>query len=374
VWDNIRQVTRVTRRLEAEAIRSGRVPAEVEHDAEAARLAAAGGMSLQSVRRAYQVGGAVAWQSFMRAVESVPVAPELRAACFQSVTDLLRRYEETLAASVDDAHQRESSAMRTIERDVLLRVRALLDEMSDSPVGIPYTIEGRTHLGCIVSGSASQKTVEQIRQAIEGPRLEVLAVDAVDHQVWWLWLVVPAGERPDVARLAALELPEDAQVAVGEPGDGLAGFRATQRQAGGAYAVAQRTGQRLTMYADVAVEVLALASEPAVRALAEEELAGIDGEDAMTRKLRRTLEAYFRCGQNASSAASRLGVNEQTVARHLRAVAERTGRWPQDRRAELELALRYRRLREDSDGRSRGLELAPPPDGNGAGSDRPTEK
>lgn len=361
VWDNIRQVTRVTRRLEAEAIRSAAIPEEVIHDAEASRLAAAGGMSLESVQRAYQVGGAVAWQSFVREIERVAVPPELRARCFESVTDLLRRYEDVLATSVERAHHRETGAIRTLERDVLRRVRAVLDGVTDSPAGIPYAIDGRTHLGWIVSGRSADECVAAVGEAFDGPRLEVQAVVARDHQVWWLWLTLDGADAVNASSLHGLTIPSGARVAVGLPGDGLAGFRATQRQAGGAYAIAQRTQRELTSYADVALEILALADESAAGSLAAEELAGIDGDDTMSRKLRRTLEAYFRCGQNASSAASMLGVNEQTVARHLRAVAERTGTWPQDRRAELEFALRYLRLREQSEQRSSGLELAPSP-------------
>jgi DNA-binding PucR family transcriptional regulator len=57
-------------------------------------------------------------------------------------------------------------------------------------------------------------------------------------------------------------------------------------------------------------------------------------------QLRQTLRAYFASSQNGASAAAALGVHEQTVSRRLSAIERLIGSPVNQRRAELELALR----------------------------------
>jgi DNA-binding PucR family transcriptional regulator len=118
------------------------------------------------------------------------------------------------------------------------------------------------------------------------------------------------------------------------------GFRRSHRQAGDAYLVALRHPQPVTLYADVALEALALRDEQVARDFAAGQLRGLNGDD----KLRDTLRRYFASSQNAAATAVALGVHEQTVARRLKAVEEKIGCPLNHRRAELELALRLEEL------------------------------
>lgn len=361
-WDNIWRVTYFTRQLQAAAIRGGRIPDEVPHDAEIGRLGAVLGMSHETVIRSYQIAGGVAWQAFLNATHEVPVSPEIRAECVRDVAELVRSYEERLVSTASQAFQEEQArSYGRTEAVVRRQVRRLLDGVSDDADGIRYRVSG-THLGAIASGPGADRAAAVLREVFPGERLAVRPNDNERIGLLWLWHSLGEGSHSAKsidARFAEIELPDDAGLAVGEPGAGLAGFQASHQQASGAYVVAQRTGRPLTRYRDVCLELVALSDEVATRMLADAELAELEGDDATTVKLRRTLLAYFESGQNAASTAARLGVNDQTVARHLRTVRERIGCYPQDRRAELELALRYRRLLEESiDGR-RGLGLDP---------------
>lgn len=134
------------------------------------------------------------------------------------------------------------------------------------------------------------------------------------------------------------------KLAFGSEAGGPEGFRLTHRQAATAQRAALRTGATQTHHREVALEALAAADEEQAREFAARELRGLDGEDARSGRLRETLEAYYSCGHNAAAAAAALGVHEQTVAQRLRSVEERTGASVASRRAELEVALRLRRL------------------------------
>lgn len=364
-WDNIWRVTYFTRQLQAAAVRGGRVPDAIPHDAEIGRLGFVTGMSHETVIRSYQLGGGLAWQGFVAATHELDVSPELRAECVREVADLVRRYEEQLVATASEAYQEEQARRAGRGEAATYRhVRRILDGVSDDVAGINYPVGG-THLGMIAYGPAAEQAAAMVRTTFSGERLAVRPNDHRRIGSIWLWHALTSGyTRKSIdAQLAEIELPADAGLAVGEPTEGIDGFRATHRQASGAYVIAQRTGQPMARYRDVCIELIAVSDEDAASLMAACELAGLEGDDATTVKFRQTLLAYFESGQNAASTAARLGVNDQTVARRLRAIRERIGCYPQDRRAELELALRYRRLLERSAGDRRGVALGPVPAG-----------
>ena len=362
-WDNIWRVTYFTRQLQAAAVRGGRVPDAIPHDAEIGRLGFVTGMSHETVIRSYQLGGGLAWQGFLAATHELDASPELRGECVREVADLVRRYEEQLVATASEAYREEQARRAGRGGAATYRhVRRILDGVSDDTEGINYPVGG-SHLGMIAFGPAAEQAAAAVRTIFSGERLAVRPNDNARIGSVWLWSSLTTGyTRKSIdAQLAEIELPADAGLAVGEPTEGLAGFRATHRQASGAYVIAQRTGRPMTRYRDVCLELMAVSDEDAASLMADCELSGLEGDDATTIKLRETLLAYFESGQNAASTAARLGVNDQTVARRLRAIRERIGCYPQDRRAELELALRYRRLLEGSAGDRRGVALGPVP-------------
>jgi DNA-binding PucR family transcriptional regulator len=98
------------------------------------------------------------------------------------------------------------------------------------------------------------------------------------------------------------------------------------------------------MYEDVTLEALALRDESAAREFAADALRGINGDDARSTGLRETLSAYFETGQNAASTAAALRVHEATIGRRLAEIEKRIGQRVNQRRAELETALRLREV------------------------------
>lgn len=133
-------------------------------------------------------------------------------------------------------------------------------------------------------------------------------------------------------------------LALGDVGQGIEGFRLSHRQAWQAYRVSRLHPKPIVRYADVALESLLLRDRRAVRDFVKRELAALDETDTRADVLRATLEAYFRCGQNAASTAQAIHVHERTAAYRLRSIESRLGVTISARRDELAVALRLANL------------------------------
>jgi hypothetical protein len=136
----------------------------------------------------------------------------------------------------------------------------------------------------------------------------------------------------------------DTRLAIGEPAQGLAGWRLSHHQARAALAVAQRGPEPVVRYADVAVVATILKDELLMSSLQHLYLEPLDGGRDGGDELRRTLRAYFEADCNVSAAAAAVGVTRQAVARRLRSAEERLGRPIGALGADLEIALRLEAL------------------------------
>ncbi|WP_169589808.1 helix-turn-helix domain-containing protein [Antrihabitans stalactiti] len=76
-----------------------------------------------------------------------------------------------------------------------------------------------------------------------------------------------------------------------------------------------------------------------MRALVARELAGIDGLDANSQRLRETLHAYIRNLNSPDAAARSLGVHKNTVRYRIQRIEELLGHDIASRRVQLEVAL-----------------------------------
>jgi DNA-binding PucR family transcriptional regulator len=136
----------------------------------------------------------------------------------------------------------------------------------------------------------------------------------------------------------------DTRLALGEPAQGLAGWRLSHHQARAALAVAQLGPDPVVHYADVAMLATILKDELLMSSLQQLYLEPLDGGRDGGDELRRTLRAYFEADRNVSAAAAAVGVTRQAVARRLRSAEERLGRPIGALGADLEIALRLEAL------------------------------
>ena len=168
----------------------------------------------------------------------------------------------------------------------------------------------------------------------------LLAVRREEEQIWACWL---GGRRPLEAERALRELGEipldEVCVTVGEPGEGLVGWRLSHRQAKAALPIAARRGQAILHYADVALLASILRDDLVTTSLRQLYLEPLERARDDGKVGQETLRAYFAAERNVSSTAAALGVDRRTVTNRIRAIEGLFGRPLKDFATELETAL-----------------------------------
>ncbi|HEU5106888.1 MAG TPA: helix-turn-helix domain-containing protein, partial [Solirubrobacterales bacterium] len=147
-------------------------------------------------------------------------------------------------------------------------------------------------------------------------------------------------EAADVIAVLGELSPRGVVVTLGEPAEGLAGWRFSHLQAKAALAVAERRGETVARYADVAIEAAALRDDLLDRSLRQLYLEPLERTRDGGKVARETLRAYFKAERNISSTAAALGVDRRTVRNRIRAIEELIGRPLNVIAADLEIALR----------------------------------
>jgi DNA-binding PucR family transcriptional regulator len=342
LWDAVRRVTVQGRLSQARSLRNGRaIPERLsDADAEAVHMAVHGGISLSGALHAYRIGHDVSLEAWIAAVDDLPLADDERSRATRSVVRFVLAYDDRLARLIEQEFEAERT--RVIGKSDQVRLRAMMDVIegvSGSAAQLDYDL-GLEHVGLIAWGDDPDSLLQSLSKELNA-RLISAPTPAGFR---WGWLGSPSFDSEKLRKLRGLVPSNGTAVAVGQPETGIEGFRRTHRQAGAAHVVASRRAQPVTHYEDVALEALALRDESAAGEFVDRVLQGINGDDARSVGLRGTLTAYFISGQNAASTAAALRVHEATIARRLAEVEKRTGQRLNQRRAELETALRLRSL------------------------------
>ncbi|WP_183093820.1 PucR family transcriptional regulator [Nocardioides stalactiti] len=159
----------------------------------------------------------------------------------------------------------------------------------------------------------------------------------------WAWLATR--DVPDLAALGDLA-PGPAQrgitVAVGEPAEGVGGFRLSHHEAREAQRVAfaLTSPAAVTRYADVELLAVMTASPEAARRFVARTLGPLTEPGETAARLRQTLGALLAAG-SVDEAATRLSVHKNTIRYRVNQAEELLGRRAYDAPTETELALRY---------------------------------
>ena len=298
-----------------------------------ARLAARSGVSLDTVLRRYLAGHTLLEDFLISEAErarslGTPVLGRLLRSQAQIVDRLLATVS---TAYTEEASRRQQSA----ERRKAEKIERLLAGEPIETAELHYPFEAH-HLAFVAFGPRAQAALEFLAKA-----LDVVTLSAAGReQTLWVWL---GSKSPlDPGRVLALghRIPPGLTLALGEPGEGLAGWRRSHRQARAALSVALRGEQPAVRYADVALLASALQDDLLARSLRHIYLEPLEAERDGGAALRETLRAYFAAQHNVSSAAAALGVTRQTVASRLRTVEEQLERPLSECAPELALALR----------------------------------
>ncbi len=299
-----------------------------------ARLDARDGVSLDTVLRRYLAGNALFGDFLAEEAERAEVSST-------DLRHLLRRqaivYDRLLEA-VSEEHAREAQSWpsSTVERRRECVKSLLAGEMVDrSELG--YDLELH-HLALMAKGEGALEAMRALAGKLDR---RLLAVCREEEPTWACWL---GGRRPLEAERALRALgelsPDRVVVTVGEPGAGLAGWRFSHRQAKAALPIAERLGQSVLRYADVALPASILRDDLLATSLHQLYLEPLERARDGGQVARETLRAYFAAERNVSSTAAALGVDRRTVTNRIRTIEDLFDRPLGDFATELEIALR----------------------------------
>jgi hypothetical protein len=298
-----------------------------------ARLDARDGVSLDTVLRRYFAGNALFGDFLVEEAERADVPnPALRRLLAAQAT-----LGDRLLAAVSTEHAREAKnrPSNAAERRRECVKGLLAGELVDhSELG--YDLDAH-HLALMAKGEGAPEAMRALAAKLDR---RLLAVCREEEPVWACWL----GGRSPLGAEQALRAfgeisPDGAFVTVGEPSQGLAGWRLSHRQAKAALPVAERRGQATLRYADVALLASVLHDDLAATSLRQLYLEPLESARDGGKVARATLRAYFATERNISSTAAVLGVDRRTVTNRLHGVEDLFGRPLKDFATELETAL-----------------------------------
>jgi len=299
-----------------------------------ARLDARDGVPLDTVLRRYFAGNALFGDFLVEEAERA----EVPSAALRPLLAAQATYVDRLIAAVSEEHAKEaknrprSAADRRRETVKALLAGELVDY---SELG--YDLDGH-HLALLAKGDGAGELMRGVAERLDR---RLLAVQREEEPIVAAWL---GGMRPLAAEEAVAALvaagSERVVVSVGEPAEGLTGWRLSHRQAKAALPVAERRGEAVLRYADVAVLASIARDDLLATSLRHLYLEPLASSRDGGRAARETLRAYFDAERNISSTAAALGVDRRTVRNRLRAIEELLGRPLTGSLADLEIALR----------------------------------
>jgi hypothetical protein len=303
-----------------------------------ARIAARNEIPLDTVLRRYFAGYTLLGDML---IEELEAAGLRRAANLQRLLRLLAASFDRLLAAVSEEYREEgrSRSRSSAHRRAELIQRMLSGEPLNPPeLDYDFTVH---HIGAVAKGPGADSALRELAASLDR---RLLLLTHEDGTVW-AWL---GGNSPpnleDLCRRLAATWPEQARLALGEPGHGLAGWRFSHEQARAALPIAMRGAGPFVRYGEVALLATVLQDDLAATSLREMYLAPLQGSRDGGKTLLETLRAYFAADRNVSSASSALGVKRETVGNRLRAIETVLGQPISSCGLELESALRLHEL------------------------------
>lgn len=300
----------------------------------AARLAARADVPLDAVLRRYSAGNAFCSDILIEEAERIEVSGSTLRRVLQRQATLFDRLLE--AVSKEHAREAKSRPTTTAQWRHEYIKELLAGRQPSGEVDLGYDLGGH-HLGLMAKGEGAQESMGELARRLD----RRLLIDAREEEpTWACWLggryPLPAEE----ALRALKEIPAASiVVALGEPGEGVVGWRLSHRQAKAALPIAERRGESTIRYADVAVLASVLRDDLGTTSLRQLYLEPLERARDGGKAWRETLRAYFAAERNVSSTAAALGVDRRTVTNRLRAIEQLFGRPLGDFATDLETAL-----------------------------------
>lgn len=300
-----------------------------------ARMAARNGVGLDTVLRHYVAGHALVADFLVEEAEAMGLRSGDLQRLLRAQAALLDRL--LTVVGVEHARESEDQPSSAEQRDAKRIERLLAGELLDT-TRIAYDFEAH-HIAAIAKGPGAGEAIRALAAPLDR---RLLVIERKDDTAW-AWL---GGRRQiDPLELQGVEPPSTGVLlALGEPAQGLSGWRLTHRQARAALPIAMRSPKSLIRYAEVALLASIFQDDLLSTSLHSLYLAPLEQDRDGGKVARETLRAYFATDRNISSAAAVLGVSRRTVANRLRAIEGHLDHPLAACTAEMEAALRLHDL------------------------------
>lgn len=298
-----------------------------------ARLDARDGISLDTVLRRYFAGNVLFGDFLVNEAERA----EVPSSALRQLLAVQATVGDRLIAAVSAEYAREAENRPTTPAERRREtVKSLLaGELVDhSELG--YELDGH-HLALMARGEGAEELMRALAGAVDR---RLLVVQREEEPTWACWLGGRRQLGAERVQEELAEVPEGVCVTVGEPGEGLGGWRFSHLQAKAALPIAERRGEPVIRYADVALLAAIAGDDLIATSLRRLYLAPLERARDGGKVARETLRAYFQAERNVSSTAAALGVDRRTVRNRLGAIEELLGRPLRGAEADLEIALR----------------------------------
>jgi hypothetical protein len=308
------------------------------------RRAARDGIDLSVSVARYITAYKLAWDFVLEEFGDDSISDRNRTLVLRRMSMATMSLLSRLLAEVTQVHFSElKHGMRTsAQKNAGLARRILAGErVNEDEIHYDFDAE---HVGVIGWGEGAAKALAGVADRLGYQRWIV----SNDDGTVWAWLCTSRGcMTADIKKALGSDTCASVSAAIGDPVEGLAGFRDTHGLAQAAYLVAQLSRERITRYADVAREARALQDPLHTKWLMRTYITPVveHHDGAM---LLRTLEKFYDAAHVVDKAAKLLGIGRHTVERHLDRIGELIGRDLRTCHAEMELALKLAQLHDGS--------------------------
>ncbi len=309
------------------------------------------GVALPALLRAYRLGHGLAERRLEEAAGQLEIEPEIRWRMLARISHFMFAYIDAICnALVADYEQERAQWIRGAAAARAELVSAIVERR---PVDgraatekLRYDVS-RRHVALIVWGDpprAGQQagSLESEATALAtalggGPVLTV----PIGERIVWAW--TSGDHLADDASAVGHRMGEGVRAAIGTCREGLVGMSDSHDEARVARRVAELRGVRSgTIVGYRAADLTALLTADPIEAVrfAEAELGELLADNDTAGRLRATVRVYLEENLSPARAARRLGIHQNTVVYRVKRTEELLGHAIEQRRLQLEVALR----------------------------------